>query len=243
MRLLLEIGGESGVAVLSDDLNTQTPSRCNSCNIWRHQSATSPSPYSERSAPQRQSIAAELRSLERRGRAGALDIEPLSRSGATTMIEALLEASPSDEMVTDIMRWTDENPLLIEEVLQAHLTAGTLRLDGHSIEWSGWTRAIVPRTIAEIVRQKLAAVTSDARRVINGAAVLGGFDSDLLMAICAIDTEALSAALRQGIGARSIALAGPRRRKPPWIARLEIAMPTVVHSHRQSQLIGKALAR
>jgi len=67
-----------------------------------------------------------VRALARDGVAEVLDLEPLGRREVGELLSALLDAEPPGELVDDVMARTDGLPLLVEEVLDAHLRAGSV---------------------------------------------------------------------------------------------------------------------
>ena len=67
-----------------------------------------------------------VRALARDGVADVFDLEPLGRREVAELLGALLDAEPPPELVDDVVARTDGVPLLVEEVLDAHLRSGSV---------------------------------------------------------------------------------------------------------------------
>jgi DNA-binding CsgD family transcriptional regulator/tetratricopeptide (TPR) repeat protein len=120
-----------------------------------------------------------MRALDRDGDAELWDVEPLDRRGVADLLGALLDAEPPDPLVAEVLERTDGVPLLVEEVLDAHLRAGSIDVDDRGIHWRGATK-VVPPTVVAMVERRLEGLTSRDRDVIVAGAVLGDFDPPLL---------------------------------------------------------------
>lgn len=181
LRLLIEAARPDGAVVILDDLQMADPET----RAFIHHAAAS-------IAQEKILLLGAVRTLEgaeaetearvlaRRGTASILDIEPLVIDEVKEMVLAVLRADPPPGLVEDVYGWTDGVPLLIEEILEAHFEAGTLRQDKNAVIWSGAPRTVVPRTTLEIVRGKLRAMSDQQRKTVAAAAVLDRFEPELL---------------------------------------------------------------
>src|SRR4051794_36650094 len=76
------------------------------------------------------SLAADLvRALEGQGLAEVWGLEPLPAIRVEELLTALLDTRPPQELIDDVITRTDGVPLLVEEVVDAHLRAGSLTVD------------------------------------------------------------------------------------------------------------------
>jgi predicted ATPase len=91
-----------------------------------------------------------VRGLGRDGVADVLDVESLDANSAAELVHSLTSAMPPPEFVDEIMSRTDGVPLLIEEIVAAHLRAGSVGVAEGAIVWRGEAVA-VPRTVREMV--------------------------------------------------------------------------------------------
>jgi ATP/maltotriose-dependent transcriptional regulator MalT len=202
LRLLLSAAQGAGALLALDDLQDADPETLQF--LYHAAASIGAAPVlilCTVRVPEGQALEAQAWTLQRRGQATVLSIPPLDSAGVAALLQAVLGAQPPKEMVADLMAWTDGVPLLIEEALEAHMAAGTLRQEGGAWRWSGGVRSIVPRTVLEIVRQKLHRLPSGARNVLSAMALLRRMDADLLGRIARVDADALSAGLRQGVEA------------------------------------------
>ena len=90
-----------------------------------------------------------------------LDLEPLGRREVGELLGALLDAEPPGELVDDVMARTDGLPLLVEEVLDAHVRAGSVDVSEVGARWRGGA-TIVSRTARDMVETRFARLTSPA---------------------------------------------------------------------------------
>ena len=139
-----------------------------------------------------------VRALDRAGIAVVIDVNALDGRAVNELVAALLDADPPDELVADIVARTDGIPLLVEEVLDAHLRAGSVEVVHDATVWRGGATA-VPKTIRGMVEARLEELTPPQRDVIVAGAVLGDFDVSLLAAVAAVDAAAVRDALGGGI--------------------------------------------
>ncbi len=202
LRLLRVIGRGAGVLLTLDDLHAAD------AETWEFLVSAAPALARERvlvvgalrDAPEGRARRQAARALARRDAARIIDVPPLGLESVSAMIAAILGAEPPAGFAADLMGRTDGVPLLVEEMVQAHLAAGTLRAERGRFEWSGRDRRVVPRTELELARERMSALSADARLVVSAAAVLGSFDGQALAATTGLALNALAAALRETEG-------------------------------------------
>jgi DNA-binding NarL/FixJ family response regulator len=198
VRLVREIAGASGGAVmLLDDLHAADPesleairylagARIDSCLlVGALRPAESP-------------LADELvRTLRADGVADVLDLDPLEPRAVSDLVAAVLNSEPPEPLVADIMARTDGVPILVEEVLDAHLRAGTIEVGASGTVWRGGALA-VPKTVREMVDARLSKLPRAHRDVLVAAAVLGEIDVPLVAALADAPVEVVHDALDDG---------------------------------------------
>ena len=149
--------------------------------------------------PGESALADELvRSLRSAETADVIELSPLNERGVNDLVAALLDSDPPDALVADIIARTDGVPLLVEEVLDAHLRAGSLDVGEGGAVWRGGTFA-VPRTIRGMVEARLDRLTTPHRNVLVAGAVAAEFDAGLLAALAEVPGQMVSDALAEGI--------------------------------------------
>ncbi len=202
-RLLARIAGSAGGAVvLLDDMHAADVA---SLEAMRHLvQAKIPGVAiigAMRSGPS--SLADEaVSALGREGSATVVELEPLGSAGVADLVAALLDAHPPEALVRDIVGRTDGVPLLVEEVVLAHVRAGTVAVHEGATTWRDGD-ATVPRTIRELTDARLSGLEPQHRRVIVAGAVVGDFDPALMVEVAEADDAvvgaALAAAIRSGL--------------------------------------------
>ncbi|HEX2063123.1 MAG TPA: BREX system ATP-binding domain-containing protein [Acidimicrobiales bacterium] len=202
LRLVLHAGRRSGAVVVLDDLHSADPETLEflhhaSASISREPVALLVALRQGEGAP----AEAEARALEQRGRATLVPVPPFDAPAVGAMVEAIVGEPPPSDLVDELMARTDGIPLLVEELLAAHVARGALRREGGALAWSLPARGLVPRTILEMVGQKLRAMPPDARRVVEAAAVLGRADPTLVGPTIGLGSDRVADALERGVEA------------------------------------------
>ena len=123
--------------------------------------------------------------LTSRRAAAHLPLSRLTASQVAAMVRACLP-SAADDVITRVQHAADGIPFLVEESLTA----------------SG-----VPRSFADGVHSRLAALSADERLVLHTAALLGRqFDWRLLQAATGLNAALIAGALEHGVGAQLLVL-------------------------------------
>jgi DNA-binding NarL/FixJ family response regulator/tetratricopeptide (TPR) repeat protein len=136
--------------------------------------------------PWERTLADELmQGLSRDGVADVIEVEPLDATGVAELVESITTAPPPPEFVDEIMSRTDGVPLLVEEIVAAHLRAGSVGVAEGVMVWRGDAVA-VPRTVREMVTARLERLNPRHREVVYAGAVLGDFTADLLVDVSGV---------------------------------------------------------
>ena len=145
VRLVQEIAVANGGAVLLlDDLHAADP---DSLEAMRYLATAAPDGVVIVGALRsRESTLPEqvVRSLQREDRAVVFDLDPLGRREVGELLGALLDAEAPAELVDDVVARTDGVPLLVEEVLDAHLRSGSVDASGRRRALAGRNRGRLP---------------------------------------------------------------------------------------------------
>ncbi len=158
--------------------------------------------------PGEATVADELvHALRRDGTAELVDVAPLDARAVAELVAALLDAQAPDALVDDIVSRTDGVPLLVEEVLDAHLRAGSVRLDGGLVAWRGGS-APVPKSVREMVSARMEHLPREHREVLVAGAVIGDFTPSLLSRVTAHDDAIVGEAIAGGVRAGLLETAG-----------------------------------
>ncbi|HWB67059.1 MAG TPA: AAA family ATPase [Mycobacteriales bacterium] len=141
-----------------------------------------------------------VRGLSRDEGAELIEVEPLDPPAVAQLVQALTGAAPPADFVGEIITRTDGLPLLVEEIVSAHLRAGSIDITNQALVWRGDAVA-VPRTVREMVSARLDRLEPAHREVICAGAILGDFRPDLLAAVSEVPEvdAAIEAAARTSL--------------------------------------------
>jgi DNA-binding CsgD family transcriptional regulator/tetratricopeptide (TPR) repeat protein len=157
--------------------------------------------------------------LTGRRAAAQLALGRLTAGQVAAMVRACLP-SATDDVITRVQYVADGIPFLVEESLAA----------------SG-----VPRSFADGVRSRLAALSDDERQVLHTAALLGRqFDWRLLPAATGLHADLVAGALEHGVGAQLLAVDADAFRFRHMLTREAVAAELL--PPRQVTLAVRALA-
>ncbi len=210
LRLLLVAADDGGALVILDDLHAADPETFDFLNHATAAIGFEPLLIvgAVRSLERGQGEA-RVRALGRARQARLLEVGHLDERGVIDMVEAVLEAPVPPELIRDLLARTDGVPLLVEEMLAAHLAAGTLRRESDGVHWSTEATVVIPRTIVEITGEKLDRFPDGTRSSLGAAAVLGHFDLHLLSALTGLDASDVTAALLRAVEDGFLEQTGP----------------------------------
>lgn len=202
LRLMLAAARPYGAVMLLDDLHEADPETVEVVHHVAGSIATAPLVVIAAMRPGHAGSAErEARNLEQRGHAALIDVVALSTVETRRLIEALVGAPPPDELVEEVMKRTDGVPLLVEETLRVYREGGTITADVGEVRWKPSARPLVPPTIVQSVRRRLAGLPADARSVVGAAAALASFDDRLLSAVAGLPEPQLAEAIERAVEA------------------------------------------
>jgi tetratricopeptide (TPR) repeat protein len=141
-----------------------------------------------------------VRELERDGAADVWHLPPLERREVGDLLAALLDGAPPPELVDDVTRRTDGVPLLVEEVLDAHLRAGSIAVDDRGVHWRGGVAA-VPQTVTDLVQARLEPLGAAGVEVLTAGAIAGELDLALLASMTDRPSDAIERAITGAVDA------------------------------------------
>jgi DNA-binding CsgD family transcriptional regulator/tetratricopeptide (TPR) repeat protein/RecA/RadA recombinase len=138
--------------------------------------------------------------LARSGAATVIELSALDAPAVAELVEVVTGGPPAADFLAAVVAQTDGVPLLVEELVAAHLRAGSVAMvDGEVVLQTD--AVAVPRTIREMVSARLDRLDAYHRAVILAAAVVGDFASEVLSEVsesAAVDA-AVSAAAAVGL--------------------------------------------
>jgi class 3 adenylate cyclase/tetratricopeptide (TPR) repeat protein len=148
--------------------------------------------------------------LERRRLIERVDLHRLSPGGVHTMVEALADQPPPEQLVELIESETEGNPFFVEEVyLHLAESGGLFDEQGRVREHLAVGEDAVPETVKRVLGQRLARLSAATHEALTTAAVIGRvFAPDLVSEVGGTDPDALVDALDEAELARLVV---PRR--------------------------------
>ncbi len=202
VRLLRGLAGPGpGMVLLLDDLHAADP---DSLETIRYLAAARIGGLAIMAAlrPAESAVADELvRALRGDDVATVVELEPLGHRATGDLVRHLLAAAPPGELVADVLARTDGVPLLVEEVVDAHLRGGSVVIDGGHARWRGGPLAL-PRSVRGMVAARLEQLPRPGQDALLALAVIGVPEpAGLLPAVAGTDERAVAEALRGGVDA------------------------------------------
>ncbi|HTY08207.1 MAG TPA: tetratricopeptide repeat protein, partial [Candidatus Edwardsbacteria bacterium] len=118
-------------------------------------------------------LQAALEALAREANFREIALAPLSESDVARMLALMADAVPPAELIRFIARQTGGNPFFIEEQMKALLDGGALAWQGRRLQFDRGRRVPIPDSVEGLAAQKMKRLDSEAREVVELAAVLG----------------------------------------------------------------------
>jgi DNA-binding CsgD family transcriptional regulator/predicted negative regulator of RcsB-dependent stress response len=220
VRFFVEVAKLGTVVVVLEDLHWADEASLAAVEYvaYRLRSTQARLLLSYRSEEVGEGLARLLEALLRRRLADRLELGPLAKHDAAVLACMLLgDARRLPRRVLDeLWELTEGNPFALEEVLRGVMQAEGDRQDP--------VRLLLPRSVADSIRRRLAILPDGAIEVVRAAAVVGRrFDIELLTRIVDHDWEAVVAAVRVLIRAGLIVEETPGR----LVFRHEVTRRTV----------------
>ncbi len=154
-----------------------------------------------------QSLRSFLAHLDRERLRQDIALVSLSRAHTETMLLTILPGAASlpAGMLDALYGLTEGNPFFLEEVLKTVLMAGELVWVEDGWHWKRTDTWRIPRSLQDVIELRLTRVSTDARRVLQLAAVAGRrFDFALLQRITQHDEASLVELMREVIAAQLV---------------------------------------
>jgi DNA-binding CsgD family transcriptional regulator len=188
LQLLRRVAGPAGLLMVLEDLHWADPDTLAVVEYLSDNLAAAPVLCVATCRDEPSSAAAELITrLHRRRAAGHIALGRLTAGQVAAMVRACLPDA-ADDVITRVQNLSDGIPFLVEESLAA---------------------PGVPRSFAEAVRTRLAAMSEDERLVLHTAALFGRqFDWRLLATATGLPADVIARALEQGVGTQLLVLHG-----------------------------------
>ena len=142
--------------------------------------------------------------LARRRHAVTIELEPLDPRDTSELIRALLPVAPPSEILQkEVIARSEGNPLYVEEFVRALIETGQIiREEGRWVPLAAPTIS-VPMTLHGLIAARLDRVSTDAKRVLEEAAVIGRTFSS--SALTVLHTDQVASALREAVDSEVIA--------------------------------------
>ena len=148
-----------------------------------------------------------LAQLNRQPLAAEISLQRLPRPRVEEMIRALLPnpGGISSEVLEPVCRLSEGNPLLVEELIGALLSAGHLSFVNERWSLAPSAEIQIPRTVQAAVQGRLAGLSKPARQVLDLSAVIGRrFDFGLLEQLTGLDESELVKLIKKLIEAQLV---------------------------------------
>lgn len=212
LRLLAHAGGDGGAVALVDDIHDAD---LETVEFLHHAAAAA---REERlfivgavRTPEGRWPRPEVRALERADLVTVLELGPLAEADVARIVEAILGVPPPPGLVEQLWARSDGIPLLVEELVDAQLSSGTLRTQWGRAHWSGDAGTVQGMTVPTVVRDKLSRLSATARTVVVTSGLLDRFDPALVAAVADVDPSVVTpaSALLVEAGTRSLRAQAP----------------------------------
>lgn len=127
-------------------------------------------------------------------------VDPLSSEDGEILLRALVGEHPSlGPILPRLVEWTEGNPFFLEESVRSLRETGALSGERGDYRLTKAPTSIqVPATVEEVLAARIARLTTEQRRLLQSAAVIGkDVPSPILAAIADLPEDALAESLRQ----------------------------------------------
>jgi DNA-binding CsgD family transcriptional regulator/tetratricopeptide (TPR) repeat protein len=210
-RLLDVAAGGQGIVVTLDDLHASDPETL----AFVHHASTSirdvPIVLISAIRAHEDRRALEMaEALDRSGAASLIPVGALDASEVEDLVKALLGADPPADLVETVVARTHGVPLLVEELVDALVAAGTLAATGDRVTWDPRAGAPVPKTTVGFVAARLSRLSVASRSVAHATALAGRSDPALLSSLTELSEDQVAQALRDCVDAGLLEADGER---------------------------------
>jgi len=194
------IAAPRGVVVVLDDLHYAD---AESLEAFRYLASASLDGVVVIAAARQHESTPSDRVLDALGQQGLVElwpVGPLDRGDIGDLAAAILGTRVPDEFVDAVLPRADGIPLLVEEIIEAHLRTGSLTVADRGALWRVGAE-VVPRSVASLVASRLDRLPDAERDVITAAAVVGADDAGLLATVASQPSATVRAAIAAAVDA------------------------------------------
>lgn len=138
-------------------------------------------------------------------------LEGLGADGTAQLIRATLELDrdPPRTLVQAVHERCEGNPFYAEEILKALVESGRLSYGDGAVRHEGRLDDVLPRSVRETLRARLARLTEPTRAILRLAAIIGSsFDFQVLREMTKAPDEVITASLREALDAQLLEESG-----------------------------------
>ena len=149
----------------------------------------------------RHPLHSQIQAWVRNGKAEVIQLKPLRAAAVADMVKAIFDTPEVPPRLRDaLLRRSEGNPFVLEEVLKEALDEGTITFDGHRLTGKDIDLVALPRTVADGILRRLDRVEPGQAAILRTASVLGqSFGYTTLMEVAAVPEADLQRALEMGI--------------------------------------------
>ncbi len=119
-----------------------------------------------------------------------IQLEPLSMDATASLLEDVLEAKPASSLVDLVQTQTHGVPLYVEELARALVTSRRIQNDDDGVTLAPGETVPIPESVRDAVLLRLDGLSSQARGLLDVAAVVGvEFDLELVAGLAGGDDD------------------------------------------------------
>lgn len=143
-------------------------------------------------------LARFLAGLNRERLSTEIQLGPLSRTDLSKAAETIFNRPLKVDFRDSLYGFTEGNPFFLEEILKSLVTKGDIFFAGGKWDWKPISDLSVPRSISDMVQQRVEKLSSRAHQVLTLAAVSGQrFDFSVLRKVMGINETELLQAIKE----------------------------------------------
>ena len=206
---LRDIAADGGVVLVVDDLHAADAESLEAIRYVIGAALPGVAVVAATRADESRTVDRLLATLSQQGLVDVWTVDPLGADEVGELVTALVGAEAPDGLVDEVLARADGMPLFVEEIVEAHVRAGSLVTDANGLVWRGGTN-VVPRSVAALVASRLDRLSDAERSVVVAAALVGTDDTALLASVAGQPAAVVRAALNAGVDAGLVESVGGR---------------------------------
>ena len=206
LRFLRATAGDRGVLLVLEDLHWADPETLTILEYLAHNLVSERALCLVTVRGESRSPAVELTWRLHASRVSpVLQLVPLGPHEVATMLASCLGSASLPDQVVRLAARADGVPFMVEELLAAALSSGSLVTEGGSWRVVDRLEAVIPPTFAESLRRRVRRLGDHCEAVIVAAAVLGRrFEWNLLPAMTGLANQDVLGALHEAVDAQIV---------------------------------------